>query len=457
MPFTAALPLIVAPGVPDQPLPPPPASNGFFALEGFLTYNAATAIDAQGGVHMAFYTSDERQAEPRGTPAYYLYCPAGALGCADPSKWSTLVQMDSSVNEVQIVVTPDGRPRLLVRRSGERYTYDYDYWACEQQCTNAENWAGLRVNDAQGVELNNADLPQHSFALDSQGRPRYVYPNGWGNGRPSGIYYNFCDAADCTEPGSWQSLVISEPNPNKTVSSDYASLVFDGVRPRVLTRLNLSGLPVSLNYYWCDQFCDEQGGWGTAAISHPEGKMWANWDLALDAAGQPHIALYEPAAIDITVGGKLFYAWCDSGCDEGDDFHPTQVASGEGRNVDIAIDPQGRVHMVYDAGQRGTIGEVWCDAGCANPGAWQRRILETNDRLMQEFAPPSPLTCDQQLRMWLDAVPTVSFDAQGRMVVAYDVKNVARCYYSDPTDPGNGGSRVERVWWAIRWTVFERA
>ncbi len=127
------------------------------------------------------------------------------------------------------------------------------------------------------------------------------------------------------------------------------------------------------------------------------------------------------------------------------------------RGVDLAIDPQGRTHLVYDAGQRGALGELWCDSGCTNPAAWQRRILETSDQLMQEFAPASPLTCDQQERAWFDAIPQVVFDAQGRMVVAYDIKNVARCYTIDPTDPTRRiYSEVKRIWWAVRWAQFPR-
>jgi hypothetical protein len=222
----------------------------------------------------------------------YVYCPGPVAACADGSKWSNLVQMDTQVSEVQIVVTTDGRPRLLVRRNGNT-GYDYDY---------------------------------------------------------------------------------------------------------------------------------------------------------------------EAAAIDITLGGKLYYGWCDTACTQQDaPFQIVQIASGEGQHADLAIDAQGRTHMVYDAGQRGTIGEVWCDANCTSASQWQRRILETNAQLMQEFAPASPLSCDQQERVWLDAIPAVAFDAQGRLVVAYDIKNVARCYYYDPAHPNDPiYTKVERLWWAVRWASFAR-
>jgi hypothetical protein len=367
------------------------------------------------------------------------------------------VQFDSSVNEVQIAVTQDGRPRLLIRRNGSRGN-DYHYYGCEQLCVNAENWMGVYVTEAMGVELWGADMPQHSFALDSQGRPRFVYGNGWGNGRPTAIYYAFCDAADCTQPGSWQEAVLYDTTELKTITTDYGVLLFDGDKPRVVTRLNLSGLPVSVNYYVCDENCAERTSWSSHTLVHPEGKMWANWDLALDANGRPHIALYEAASIDITVGGKLFYAWCEAeNCAAEENWNLTQVASGEGKNVDLGIDAGGRLHMVYDAGQRGTIGEVWCDTNCREATQWQRRILETSDELQAEFPVAAPFTCDQEERAWLDAVPAVDFDSEGQLVVAYDVKHVSICYYQDPANPEDPPmSRVERIWWAVRWAFFPR-
>jgi hypothetical protein len=79
----------------------------------------------------------------------------------------------------------------------------------------------------------------------------------------------------------------------------------------------------------------------------------------------------------------VYYGWCEAGCAEPDaPFQIVQVASGEGTNVDLAIDTQNRTYMVYDAGQRGTLGELWCDANCTSAGAWQRRILETSEQLV---------------------------------------------------------------------------
>ena len=458
--YSVYLPLIRGGSTSQSPSPtPPPSKAGFFALTDWLTYSAATVVDAKGGVHLALFVSDEGHLDqPLNQPALYSYCSGPVTACADATKWSDPVQFGEQVNEVQVAVTRDGRPRLLVRRSGSRFN-EYDYYACDSNCAQASQWSGLYVaEDASGV-LNGFSLGNHYFALDAQDRPRFAYGNDWGNGQPNGIYYAWCDEADCTQPGSWQrSRALIGPD-NVSTSGEAASLAFDGDKPRMVISHYVSGLPTDLIYLACDADCEQTESWAATEIASPADKAWASWDLALDAQGNPRIALYEPAGIDITVGGKLFYAWCDGDrCfDGGAPFQIVQVASGEGQSVDLAIDAQGRTHMVYDAGQRGTLGELWCDAGCTNAATWQRRILETSEQLMQEFAPASPLTCDQQERAWFDSLPQVAFDPQGRMVVGYDLKNVARCYSFDPTDPTHRVySEVKRVWWSVRLVQFDR-
>jgi hypothetical protein len=199
------------------------------------------------------------------------------------------------------------------------------------------------VNQAAGSDLHGTEQPQHSFALDSQDRPRFIWSNGWGNGHLTGIYYAHCDDTDCTQTGSWKQALVENLD-TKTVTADNATLVFDGDKPRVLTRMNYSGLPVGVEYMECNMDCDYQYDWQMSDVSHPEGKMWASWDLALDANGHPRVALYEAADPALTVGGKLYYGWCDTNCTSQDNpFQLVQVASGEGKNVDLAIDTHGRI------------------------------------------------------------------------------------------------------------------
>ena len=453
------LPLVRGGSTSQTPSPTPvPARAGFFSLIDWLTYSAATAVDAKGGVHLALFISDEgHDDQPLNQPALYSYCPGPVTACADPAKWSDPVQFGERVNEVQVALTHDGRPRLLVRRSGSRFN-EYDYYACDGSCTQASQWAGVTVAEDAGGDLNGFALGNHYFSLDAQDRPRFAYGNGWGNGQPNGIYYAWCDDANCTQLGAWQRTRALVGPDNVTTSGEAASLAFDGDNPRMVISRYVSGLPTGLVYLTCDAGCDQTDSWSATEIAPPADKAWASWDLALDAAGRPRLALYEPPSIDIGVGGALYYAWCDAlDCARPEAWQRTLVAHGEGMNADLLIDAQSRTHMVYDAGQRGVVGEVWCDAACTSAGAWQRRILETNEQLMHEFTPASPLSCSLQEVAWLDALPAATVDASGRLVVAYDAKFVARCFYYDPTDPTNKiYTKVERIWWAVRWAQFPR-
>ncbi len=78
---------------------------------------AATAVDPNGGIHLAMFVSDERHSDnPLGSPALYSYCAGPATACADPNKWSNWLSFSSQVSDVQIAITHDGHPRLLVTR-----------------------------------------------------------------------------------------------------------------------------------------------------------------------------------------------------------------------------------------------------------------------------------------------------------------------------------------------------
>jgi hypothetical protein len=305
---SAYLPLIIKQGNAAPPTTPPPTPTpapvpaGFFTLTNWLAYSAATAVDTKGGVHLALFISDEgHDDQPLNQPALYSYCPGPVSTCADSAKWSDPVQFGERVNEVQVAVTRDGLPRLLVRRSGSRFN-EYDYYACDSNCAQASQWSGLYIAEDAGGDLNGFSLGNHYFALDAQDRPRFAYGNAWGNGQPNGIYYTWCDEADCTQPGSWQRIRALIGPDNVTTSGEAASLAFDGDKPRMVISRYVSGLPAGLLYLACDADCDQTESWSATEIAPPGDKAWASWDLALDGTGHPRLALYEPPALDISAG-----------------------------------------------------------------------------------------------------------------------------------------------------------
>src|SRR4051812_30205753 len=92
--YAVYLPLVRGGSLSQAPSPTPaPSRAGFFTLIDWLTYSAATAVDAKGGVHLALFISDERHDDqPLHEPALYSYCPGPVTACADPAQWSDPVQ-----------------------------------------------------------------------------------------------------------------------------------------------------------------------------------------------------------------------------------------------------------------------------------------------------------------------------------------------------------------------------
>jgi hypothetical protein len=75
MNYHVYLPTIAASGTPNPPtpIPQPRVPFGFFTMTDWLTYSAATAVDVNGGIHLALFVSDERhQDQPLNQPALYI-------------------------------------------------------------------------------------------------------------------------------------------------------------------------------------------------------------------------------------------------------------------------------------------------------------------------------------------------------------------------------------------------
>ena len=160
--------------------------GAFFIDTSIKTSSAGVAVDANGGSHLALAHYASYAEHP---PAYYLYCPPPADNCTRwPGNWRG-VRFPDYVDEVQLVLTPTGQPRLLVDMWRSGFTSNqFVYWECPSVCTDPTRWKGLIVAQPGGGDIFKDDNPQRSFALDHKGRPRFVYSNGWGNGRPVGVY-----------------------------------------------------------------------------------------------------------------------------------------------------------------------------------------------------------------------------------------------------------------------------
>jgi hypothetical protein len=433
------------------------ASTGaFFVTTEVKTFSAAAAVDAEGGRHMAFAAFLEYASEP---PAYYAYCPPRAAhGCAEAADWAA-VPLDSRVDEVQLRLTASGQPRLLIRRlrAGTNWN-EYVYAACDAACTDPARWASTVVAQPAGVDVFGNGNPQRYFALDPQGRPRFVYSNGWGNGQPIGVFYMYCDN-DCTaNPAGdphWRQTPIYEGPIDRSLAFDYPSLTFtrDG-RPRIVANVSFSGEAQGVYYLACDAGCGELAGWRGVRLGERGGGTAASWDLELDPQERPRIAFFQGGTPD-GGGDRLWYLWCDGSCLSPAGWGRSEIGLplAGGRHADLALDARGRPRLAYQNTYGGDesrgLGYAWCDAGCEAVGAsWQHRTIDPATRLQAEFPVARPISCYES--GWFDAIPSLVLDRDGDPHVAYDALNAARCYYEVPNDPVQK-VKVEYLWRGVRW------
>jgi hypothetical protein len=448
-------PVTPTPVTPTPVTPTPVTKGAFFATTELSTNSAGAIVDADGGMHMAFAFFLSASDDP---PAVYAFCtvkPASA--CADSGKWQA-VSLSYDVNEVQLALTPDGKPRLLIRKERDGHNHDeYVYAACDSGCANQEQWQLASITFAGGVDVFGKDNPQHNFGLDNLGRPRFVYSNGWGAGYPVGVYYAYCDDA-CTDSGSWSKTQIYEGPEFKSLSFDYPSLTFtrDG-QPRVVANVAFSGETQGVRYLACDSGCGDIAGWESVLLYPRGGGVSASWDIELDSADRPRIAFYQ-AGFEDGSGDRLFYVWCNADClSEASWQRAALTGVGDGKNADLELDGQNRPRIAFNSGTTTGVGYLWCNTGCESVGAtWKRGMAEPASQLQQEFAVPYPGDhCDPSV--WAEMIPSLALDAQGNPRIAYDALNVSRCYYDDDFDPTTPPvSKIEYLWRAARWVFFNQ-
>lgn len=443
-----------SPGPDPSPDTPPPAdseSPAFFVDARWHTANARIAIDARGGRHVAFSYA-EPAIEQRPTDAVYRYCPSD---CDEPASWKE-VHFGQQVRSVQLELDNQGRPRLLISAESIRYQGGKDYWyaSCSAaDCTTIDNWTASLVFSGRvpAYNLTNDDqLPDRSFALDPQGRPRFVVfdENQLASPQHFGLYYLSCDS-DCEQPSQWRETLttVVEPYALERVSQPVLAFGPNG-EPRIASAqfMPLDSRPPVLMYLACDAGCDSTGHWGRVELAERGGGAEPSVDLEVDGAGRPRIAFYQEALLE-GQGKRLSYLACEAGCLDAGNWQRADLGPGafNGQEPDLALDAQGRPRIAYADWDNGGIGYAWCDSDCAaGTGAWQHRLLETRDDLYQAWPVAYPPHCTGGL--WNTLNPTLTLPASGPARIAYDATYHARCLYDhDPTDGVPPGSEMNLI------------
>lgn len=449
---------------PGGPTPGGPTPGGLqvkvFLDPAWSTSNARVAVDGLGRQHAA-YAYYEPAIENRPTGAVYSVC---ASACDRPESWRG-VQFGSRVRSVQMKLTTDGHPRLLISADSGVYDggQDHYYATCDGDCTDPAAWSATRIFSGRvpASNLDNDDeLPQRGFALDPQNRPRFVVfdENQLATPEHYGLYYLQCDDA-CGDAARWSETRITMATRYAVERVAQPALAFgpDG-RPRIATAqfFPTDGSPAVLMYFACDDTCDDSAHWGRAALMERGGGAEPSVDIAVDRNGHPRIAFYQEAMLE-GQGKRLFYLSCDDACLDPARWQRVDLGLGafNGQEPDIELDAAGRPRIAYADWDRGGIGFAWCDSDCgASAARWQHRLVDDRDQMYQAWPVAYPLNCTGGL--WNALTPTLALPASGPPRIAFDAKYHAHCLYDrNPADNIPPSSEMNLITRAVRVVSVE--
>lgn len=435
---------------------PPAAPKALFAETQWKTSSVDIASDAQNGTHLvyAYYEAANMNAPTTGV---YLYC---ASDCEQDANWHG-VAMGAQVKEIQIDLTPQGQPRILYRSVGANNGNDFFYAACDQACTEPTQWTVTQVASNRGmaaVEFNEDSLPQRYFALDPQGRPRFVYSdrNTWVTPSHVGTFYAFCDQ-NCSTAANWAEVRINQDNGNHSRFEKflYPALTFSPAgQPRVVADGTTMQDEFFLTLLSCDGNCDRFESWQRLPLFERGSEPNVSYDVAITSQGQPRIAFYQGALMG-GQGNRLSYAWCNSGCQEIKNWQRTEIGlpQFDGQDPDLALDAAGRPFIAYALYNGGGLGYSHCTAECESSSAtWQHTVVETRTHLQAAWPVAHPPHCDGGL--WDGLTPVLVLGSEGPLRMAYDATYQARCWYETETNqwkPWHDFSLVKR---AARLVLF---
>ena len=411
----------------------------FFLIDPTLNdvwWRSHTVVDASGGIHVTFYDSSN---------IYYAYC---ATDCSNSANWLEIALFGAGsldpLDEPTLALDPNGHPRLMwyAEYSGDT---NYYYAECNANCADSSsNWTPVAV-----ANMGSYGYPQNVryFALDTHGRPRFVYP--WYGYPDDGLFYIACDAG-CTNASNWYTTTVTTPG----LEPDVMQLVFDqNDQPRVL---GYDSNNTSLVYVECNGDCSVAANWGSVALFDMGYTYYYGYALRLDAQGRPRIAYYRADSSN----NVLHYAWSNANALTVTgwlSYTLNYPSNSTEWTVDLALDSQGRPRVTFATDEL-DLRYVTCTANCesASP-TWQQQYIETSDDLNVSYpisnpgciAPTWMIVGYPSLALDTADNPNVSYfakhgqlcyDSQGNLRILYDAKGIRFARpggSSTPTTPGN--------------------
>jgi hypothetical protein len=420
--------------IPSSSLPPvsavpqvaPAAANSLSALavaafqrtwpfKGNNATGASIAVDSAGGIHLGFsaYTS-----VGGAWPAYYAFC---ASNCNTAANWTTVAVGDIGAwgGYTRLALDAAGHPHLLwFNETSISGPSVFQYAECNANCTTAANWT--KVNAATTASVVGPSDSRY-FALDGQGRPRFVYTDTDSNHR--GTYYAYCESA-CTSNSNWHEVQID----SAYLLYEF-SLVFDTANGAHLAYRNATGFTDTLDYAECASGCSTAANWNSVTLTDlGSGEALS---LRVDGSNRPRLAFYTGYFGSSDPNNNLLvYAWCDTACtqDANWDNSTLGLPAYFGAEVDLVLDQQGYPHLAYYvddvSGSNYGLSYAACTADCETQAAtWHAQMVETSDEL--DASDPVPVKSECSISSWLEVGrnPSLALDASGRPRVGYTAKH----------------------------------
>jgi hypothetical protein len=421
-------------------------TDALYLAPALRTNSATLAHNATTGLHSAYVGFGD---ENKGA-MYYARCIKA--DCVADDAWQTVELRLPSAVRVQIALTAAGQPRLLGTGWSSDAANGLDYWyaACDADCMTMGNWTLTKViSTSDGVmsNLGITRLPNHSFALDENDRPRFIVTDANYFIEPDhyGAFYMACER-NCAEAGNWTETNLANHVDYSTESFSYPALALaPGGKVRMVANvyaLDEAGkdLDDGLYYYECDRACTTRANWTRTLVLDVGGGSYPNptWDLETLSNGNPRVMLFAGDGMkDQGLSHQLIYAWCDSQCTKGDGDNwfgnPIGVGEriGESPDLELAADGHPLVAFVSDGSEAGI---AYCTKNCEVPakGEWTADFAERSTVAAEDRPTALPFTCDGEL--WNGEAPSLTLiDDQPQL--AYNMTVQARCLYKVIGEP----------------------
>jgi hypothetical protein len=363
-------------------------------------------LDA-GGVLHAVYPAYA------GGGAYYAECPAGCSGEAD-MKVVSLPTGDATVLNAMLALDGTGHPQVLLATG-----HGINYATCSGDCG---------AQDSTG----------EAFALDPQGHPRFVMHTyiaylGIGQGAPATEWVS-CDAS-CGSPASWTRAHVSDQIwGHNTLRFDATG------RAHLMTVALVDdpdGTVHMAAYATCASNCGSPEAWLSMglgpvfSLDYEAVTLDDRTAMQVTADGHPRVTFLW------NDGGqrKLVYAQCTIGDCTADNAWTASVLSDSDdlqEGFDLALDAGGNPRIAINLGYN--IGLARCnDADCTAEGAtWD---LDTVEHATDIPTDNIFLFPNCTVGGWLLHDPSLALHADGSPVIAYSARDISAGGVQT-TDPG---------------------